>query len=663
VSNLIIRPSSVDGLGYYNTAWAVTPPGPYADAIDEIVADGDASYVSATVPGAAFTTKLGQVSGESWPRPSRIRSLMVVATVMRTGALPSTFRVRWRYGGINYDSQLLSVNTNVYREFYLVWPQMPTGAGWTSSVLLDFELGMVYVSGDDELRCTKLEVQVQTEQEPHFRLEPAAAGVFASDWALSVPTVPSERMVNGAFDGDLSYLQSITPGHRSTFVPSVIPPYSAGLSIDRVQTRALVRTTDSVTPAAAAPLLVAGGVPYRGGTNTLTWSVAANSYPSEFAWYILEAEYLNCPTTGWPSGLPIATAWTPLELAGVEFGVENGSIVPVRCTQLGLDVFLKPTPLSTFNLFPTANDALHHSLPPLVPNAGEQAWQDIDEDPPDNFASYIGATTTDRQPCYGTFSVGPIPVIPAGEQILALELRTRIIARFGGVVVAHVVNDQITGETWIGKPIVISGAGAVGVWFDIKEDLFTDPLLGVKWSAASLATYSFGWAILDGTPWMSRLRVQVQTIPDLFTAVPDPVDFQLTNDALFWINKSGVDGSIYEVDTFAVGRGGYNPAVPTTVVAVNPADIALADEALRRQITKVTYEAETPPWVATYWCRVPRHLLVGNTIGEIGLFARVLWSPIPGETGLVFLFALGHFGAQVCCENDVVLLPCRITYP
>lgn len=662
MANLIIRPSSADGLGYYNTAWTVTPPGPYADAIDDIVADGDASYVGATVLGAAFTTKLSYASGESWPRPARIRSLIVIPTVRRTGLLPATFRIRWRYGGINFDSQLLSVDTDVYREFYLVWPQMPNGVGWTTSVLWDFELGLIYVSGDAELRCTKIEVQVQTEQEPHFRLEPAAGGTNA-DWSLSVPTVPSERMVNGAFDGDLSYLQSITPGNLSSFVPSAIPPYNAGLSIDRVQARALVRTTDPTNAAAAAPLLVAGGVPYRGGTNTLIWSVGANAYPSEFAWYILEAEYLNCPTTGWPSGLPAATAWTPLELAGVEMGVENGSIVPVRCTSLALDVFLKLTaPLSAFDLFPTADDAVHVDLPPLVPNAGESAWEDIDEDPPDDAVTYIGATASDRQPLYGTFAVGPVPAIPAGEQIYAIEMRTRLtLGATPGAIVAHVVNDQVSGETWIGKPFILTDVA--GTWFDAKEDLFTDPLTGVKWNVASLATYSFGWAVLDGQPLLSRLRVQVQTCADLFTAVPDPVHFELTNGALFWINKSGVDGSIYEIDTFAVGRGGYNPAVPTAVAVVNPADVALADEALRRPITRVTYEAETPPWVVTYWCRVPRHLLVGNTIGEVGLFARVLWSPVFIEIGTVFLFALGHFTAQVCCENDVLLLPCRITYP
>ena len=663
MAKLVLRPSSVDGLGYYNSAWAVFPAMAYADAIDDVIADGDASYVAAVVPDAAFTTRISTSSSASWPRPYRIRSLMVLATVRRLGADAALWKFRIRYGGINYDSSVQSVNVGAYREFYWLLPNNLSGAGWSFSSLRDAEVGLVYLSGGTELRCTKMEIQVQTELMPDFRLEPAGPGTFNA-WARNVPTLPAERMVNGAFDGDLSRLQSVTPGDSSSFAVGPIPPLT-GYNIDRVQVKAAVRTTDEAAAAAAAPLLVVGGVPYRDGTNQLYQGVNPDAYPSERAWAVVEAEYLNSPSTGWPSGLPAATAWTDLELAAAEIGVENGSAVPVRCTSLALDVFLKRPLLASADAFPVANSAWHVGLPPLVPNGGEQAWEDVDEDPPDDAASYVGATATGGEPIYGAFQFAPAPVPVPGRQIYALELRSRCtLGATASAVVAHVVTDRLTGETYIGKSFVLSAVA--GTWFDLKEDLFTNPLTTSRWLDNAVTLYDFGWAILAGEAYLSRLRVQYQYLPSYNVAVPDPVDFQLTNEALLWIAKSKLDGSVYEIDTFAVGSGGFNPVVPSTVLPVNPADTALAAEVKRFRIRKVTYSSSTLPgisWTVTYYCRVPRDQLLGNTVGEVGLFARVLWSPLPAEVGYQFLFALAHFPGQVCVLDDTYLIPATVNYP
>ena len=122
------------------------------------------------------------------------------------------------------------------------------------------------------------------------------------------------------------------------------------------------------------------------------------------------------------------------------------------------------------------------------------------------------------------------------------------------------------------------------------------------------------------------------------------------------------DGTIYAPVEFAVGTGGFNPVVPTTVIPVSTAAVALANEVYRDRIQRITYDTTNypvDPWEVIYWCRVPRDVAV-EAVGEVALFAEILWSPIPAEIGTSFMFALLHMPCQCRHKNTVHLYKLKV---
>jgi hypothetical protein len=139
-------------------------------------------------------------------------------------------------------------------------------------------------------------------------------------------------------------------------------------------------------------------------------------------------------------------------------------------------------------------------------------------------------------------------------------------------------------------------------------------------------------------------------------------DLELTNAADAFILRSVSDDTMWYVFEFGVGTGGYTPGDPTAVLAVNKADTALTAEVARFPITQITMN-DAAPWEVTYWCRVPRDRVDGNTIGEVGLYATIYWSPFPAEIGTVHLWAKAHVAGQAVVRDDVLLFPLKIIYP
>jgi hypothetical protein len=433
-------------------------------------------------------------------------------------------------------------------------------------------------------------------------------------------------------------------------------------NIDRMQASCMVKNTGDADGRVAV-VVRSAGVNYFGSHGTDGWVI-----PADGVWHLIEEEFINDPSTGWPSGSPGYTPWNSAQADLLEVGVLNlqGKL---RVTTLGAEAFQKHTPVTVFDLFPVADGYRqdYNTVFPAQPPGSN--WQNVDEDPPDYGASYLGADAAlagDTQ--YGTFSVGPpIGAFPIGEQAYAVELRCTL--RLGPAATSALVAPVIryNNETYVGRLFPISNTGAS--WFDVKQDFFVSPFTGAPWTAVEVDGAEYGMVTLEGETYLTRVRVQAQTAP-LAAGLPDPTDLRLTDAAdapapAGIIDRSVLDGTIYAVTEFAVGTAGFNIAVPTTVIPVNTADVALVNEIYRGRIERITFDTTNypvDPWEVTYWCRVPQHVAT-NTIGELGLFAEIIWSPIPAEIGTKFLFALMHMPCQCKHDNCAHFYQVTIQYP
>ena len=718
MANLILRPDN-DGT---HGDWEGNPSVDLWTNIDDRDPDGDATYVHTDTAGA-FTCFLSDTSSRNFPRPVRIRSVTVLATARALASASLTrFRIRIRYYGVDYDSdELFTTDLLTYKEFFKTYVQAPNGDGFTNNGLNTMEAGLVYVDGPDALRCTKLEVQVQHETYPNISVGPDANGL-QQDWNIEPPTTQAYMAVDGPFDGDLSYIYYDTGG-LSTFEQSDLPSLLAPPVIEKIRIQALVKNYGTAT-AEGYIIILSGGFPYGGGTSNLPLSL-----PDDGKWHIWVQEFLNDPSVGWPSGDPVATPWTPAEVNAIEIGpgIIGPSPASIRCTSLMTDVWLKHTPITTIDIFPDGNGALT-DLPPLVPNSGESAWQDIDEDPPDDATTYIGGDAdTFARAMFGTFTLPVAAAIPGGERINNVELRYRLrLGSTASTVVAALVRDPATQDTYISEPQIINDTSTT--WFDVVVNLGTNPFDGDPWASSTDVTdLEYGFVILSGECWLSRLRVQIQTTLDV-RAASDPLDLKLTDAAIALMTRSLTDGTSYAVTEFAVGTGGYDPTDPATVLVVNSADTALTAEVYRDRIagvnfdfkdlsghvtvgaglttvsgvdTKFTTELSVLDYVNItgevlqivaisddYNLTLGAPHVAGATnvsfrgtpmtvdylckvpreeavaaLGEIGLWAEILQSPFPGEIGTTFMFVKQHDPCQCKHDDAVYVHRVRIEYP
>lgn len=578
MANLILRPDN-DGT---HGNWEGDPSVDLWTNINDRDPNGDATYVHTDTAGA-FTCFLSDTSSRTFPRPVRIRGITVIVTARAVAAASLTrFRIRLRYYGVDYDSdELFTTDLLTYKEFFKTYVQAPNGDGFTNNGLNTMEAGLVYVDGPDALRCTKLEIQVHHEPFPNLSIGPDANGTD-QDWNLEPSTTQAYMTVDGPYDGDLSYIYSNTPADQSVFEQNDLSATLAPPAIERVKVQALVKNHGTAT-AQGHIVLKSGGTSYLGGTSTLPLLL-----PDDGGWHIWAQDFLNDPDVGWPSGDPAATPWTPAEVNAIEIGplVDTGAI---RCTSLVTDVWLKYVPITTIDIYPDGDGALT-DLPPLVPDAGEDAWEDIDENPPDDAATYIGGDAdTFARAMFGTFTIPVTAAIPAGERINNVELRYRLrLGTTSSTVIAALIRDPATQDTYISEPQIIDGTSTT--WFDTVVNLGTNPFSGDPWASSTDVTdLEYGFVIFSGECWLSRLRVQIQTTLDI-RAASDPLDLKLTNAAVALMTRSLTDGTVYAVTEFAVGTGGYTPASPTTVVVVNPADTALTSEVYRALIVGVNYD-------------------------------------------------------------------------
>ncbi|MBA7593415.1 hypothetical protein ES703_00335 [subsurface metagenome] len=112
-------------------AWNVFPAAPATkwDKIDEVVADGDATYIEGVTNGADadFTFPAFAV-----PATAENIGLKLTAIVRNDGTGTSRLRFRLRVNGVNYVKLKSSFTSSAYVQFKGVWNENPdTGLPWT----------------------------------------------------------------------------------------------------------------------------------------------------------------------------------------------------------------------------------------------------------------------------------------------------------------------------------------------------------------------------------------------------------------------------------------------------------------------------------------------------------------------------------------------------
>lgn len=114
----------------------------------------------------------------------------------------------------------------------------------------------------------------------------------------------------------------------------------------------------------------------------------------------------------------------------------------------------------------------------------------------------------------------------------------------------------------------------------------------------------------------------------------------ITTVARQYFARSASDATAVKVVEFSVGSGGYNTVVPLYATDPDPNAVELEFELYRATITAVE-EVLVNGTAKSFVGRLPREGLVGG-IGEIGLWAEIVYSPYSSEIGEKFLFAVCH---------------------
>lgn len=128
------------------------------------------------------------------------------------------------------------------------------------------------------------------------------------------------------------------------------------------------------------------------------------------------------------------------------------------------------------------------------------------------------------------------------------------------------------------------------------------------------------------------------------------IEARVTLQARQWISRSILDGTSFKIVEMAVGGGGYDVADPTQGLRIDETSVSLVNEIFRRAIDQI----ELPTSLATrsFVCRFDQNTFTGG-VGELGLYAEILSSPVPAEIGTKFLFAVAHMGLNTKTAHHI----------
>ena len=162
----------------------------------------------------------------------------------------------------------------------------------------------------------------------------------------------------------------------------------------------------------------------------------------------------------------------------------------------------------------------------------------------------------------------------------------------------------------------------------------------------------------DGEPLRDPSSGSVASNSTPYGGVTQDVLAALTDDGRNLIARGLGEGLGYKIIGFRVGRGGYNPAVPTEASPLVATDTELIDpfypSVLLPPATIDRFEFPNDA-AASFLCRVPSSEAIAG-LGEIGLYAEVTVSPSdPTEVGDVYLFAHAHRPLHAKTLQDVLV--------
>ena len=137
--------------------------------------------------------------------------------------------------------------------------------------------------------------------------------------------------------------------------------------------------------------------------------------------------------------------------------------------------------------------------------------------------------------------------------------------------------------------------------------------------------------------------------------VPDPIVSTLSDFGRTQFARSILGEISCVLKGFAVGRDGYVHANPVKVLPIVGSDTTLIDQIypLTGEASFEALETPTPATLVTN-CRLASDVAISG-LGELGIFAEVVFSATPSEVGDIFLLSLSHFGLQTKTLRQAIL--------
>lgn len=129
----------------------------------------------------------------------------------------------------------------------------------------------------------------------------------------------------------------------------------------------------------------------------------------------------------------------------------------------------------------------------------------------------------------------------------------------------------------------------------------------------------------------------------MFTDTPDPIIAVLTDEARTKFAQMTLGMLSFKVKGFAVGRSGYNSTNPVKITPIDGSLTDIEDHFFPTVGIKLVEAVELPtPSTVVANCRLGKDDAIA-ALGEIGVWAEIVYSLAPSEIGNTFLMAVSHF--------------------
>lgn len=508
----------------------------------------------------------------------RIVGLMLEWEVV--AALAVTTQTFFQYGSLTEvgdDKDLLSGPT-LYLEWYGANPL--TGRRWTLNDLFFMEVGLT-----GEATVNQLTVYVVVEPLP-FRTLPLDGQGQWDQWKKpsSMESSPTQLLI--ALDNLRAGASCSLPNEKVSFRTLQPIGLPVGWRIDGVGFHIRVMGNGVVTLICQDEQELFNG-PY------CQLEIATSSVATDHD--------VAFPTRPKFNG----ALWDEAGVAQAEWGLQNIGEDPNTLNHAHLDVFASPEPEEIIRMHPTGN-GVYNDMTQGAPALGEPRWQDVRGWSPDLTSWLTGNAST--SPLYQS------SVVHVSERDW-INLRWRAVVRSTGSAWVCPLLVKL-GQTYVGRPLRLDSFDWVECW----SDFWLNPFTGLSWEITDLADIEVGlvvmkgsvdccWYALDGEEVTRNGLNPSECVPNLFPTVEGGSVVSMANPT----------GLTWKVDTFSVGRGGYDLWNPGRVLGNNPTDTTLADEVWSGAVTKASSVGQT----ARYWCVIPPDVIT-EPIGEFMLWARVL---------------------------------------